>query len=88
MAVAEANRVECHEVDEGYPGGVEHEGVYVLPSPSAAMCDRCHTTEVAQFNQSRHALPAFVAYAGIEPLNEEQLTLYRSIDEITAPDRQ
>jgi hypothetical protein len=88
MAVAEVNCVDCHEVDEGYPGGVEHEGVYVLPSPSAAMCDRCHTTEVAQFNQSRHALPAFVAYAGIEPLNEEQLALYRSIDEITAPDRQ
>jgi hypothetical protein len=52
------------------------------------MCDRCHTTEVAQFNQSRHGLPAFVAYAGTEPLTGEQLALYQSIDEITAPDRQ
>jgi len=75
MAVAEVNCVDRLEVEEGYPGSVYHEGVYVLPSPSAAMCDRCHTTEVAQYNQSRHGLPAYVAYAGTEPLTGDQLAL-------------
>jgi hypothetical protein len=88
MAIAEVACVDCHEVKADYPGSVEHEGVYVLPSPSSAMCDRCHTSEVAQYNQSRHGLPAYVAYAGTEPLTGEQLALYQSIDEITAPDIQ
>ena len=88
MASAEVGCQDCHEVPEGYAGAVEHEGTYVLPSPSTAMCDNCHTTEVAQFNQSRHALPAYVAYAGTEPLTGEQLELYQSISEVTAPDRQ
>ncbi len=88
MAGAEVGCSDCHAVDEGYPGSVEHEGSFILPSPSTAMCERCHTVEVAQYNQSRHGLPAFVAYAGTEPLTEEQLALYQSIDEVTAPDRQ
>jgi hydroxylamine dehydrogenase len=88
MAAAEVACDDCHTVEEGYPGSVEHEGSYVLPSPSTTMCENCHTTEVAQYNQSRHGLPAYVAYAGIEPLTDEQLDLYQSIDEVTAPDRQ
>ncbi len=88
MATAEVTCQDCHEVPEGYAGSVEHEGSYVLPSPSTAMCENCHTSEVAQYNQSRHALPAYVAYAGTEPLTDEQLELYQSISEVTAPDRQ
>ncbi len=88
MAAGEVSCSDCHEVKEGYAGAVEHEGVFILPSPSTAMCDRCHTAEVAQYNQSRHGLPAFVAYAGTDPLTNEQLNLYQSIAEITAPDRQ
>lgn len=70
-----------------YPGSVEHEGTFVLASPSTAMCENCHTSEVAQYNQSRHGLPAYVAYAGTEVLTDEQLALYQGIPEITAPDR-
>jgi len=88
MAGAEVACDDCHTVEEGYPGSVEHEGSYILPSPSTSMCENCHTTEVAQYNQSRHGLPAYVAYAGTEPLTNEQLDLYQSIDEVTAPDRQ
>jgi hypothetical protein len=88
MAAAEVSCQDCHEVDEGYPGSVEHEDTYVLPSPSAAMCENCHTAEVAQYEQSRHALPAYVAYAGTEPLTAEQLEQYQGISEITAPDIQ
>jgi hydroxylamine dehydrogenase len=88
MAAAEVACRDCHEVQESHAGAVEHEGSYVLASPSAAMCENCHTSEVAQYSQSRHALPAFVAYAGTEPLSEEQLALYRSISEVTAPDLQ
>ena len=85
MAVAEVTCQDCHEVAEGYAGAVEHEGVYVLPSPSTAMCERCHTAEVAQYNNSRHGLPAFVAYAGTESLTDEQLALYQGIPEVTVP---
>jgi hypothetical protein len=88
MAGAEVACQDCHEVDEEYPGATEHEDTFVLASPSAAMCEKCHTSEVAQYEQSRHALPAYVAYAGIEPLSSEQLAHYQGIAEITGPDRQ
>jgi len=88
MAAAEVSCEDCHEVPEGHAGSVEHEGTYVLPSPSTAMCDNCHTNEVAQYNQSRHGLPAYVAYAGTELLTDEQLAVYQSISEVTAPDLQ
>ncbi len=88
MAAAEVSCQDCHEVDEDYPGATEHEDTFVLASPSTAMCERCHTAEVAQYEQSRHALPAYVAYAGTEPLTSEQLSQYQNISEITAPDRQ
>jgi hypothetical protein len=87
MAGAEVSCQDCHEVDADYPGSVEHEGTFVLASPSTAMCENCHTSEVAQYNQSRHGLPAYVAYAGTEVLTEEQLALYQGIPEISAPDR-
>jgi hydroxylamine dehydrogenase len=88
MAAAEVTCQDCHEVDEGYPGSTEHEDTFVLASPSTAMCEKCHTTEVAQYEQSRHALPAYVAYAGTEALSTDQLEQYQGIGEITAPDRQ
>jgi hypothetical protein len=88
MAGAEVACQDCHEVDEDYPGATEHEDTFVLASPSTAMCEKCHTAEVAQFDQSRHGLPAYVAYAGTEALNSEQLAQYQGIAEITAPDRQ
>jgi hydroxylamine dehydrogenase len=88
MAAAEVSCQDCHEVDEEYPGAVEHEETFVLASPSTAMCEKCHTSEVAQYDQSRHGLPAYVAYAGVEALNSEQLAQYQGIAEITGPDRQ
>jgi len=88
MAAAEVACQDCHEVEEGYPGATEHEKTFVLASPSTAMCEKCHTSEVAQYEQSRHALPAYVAYAGTEVLTAEQLEQYQGIAEITAPDRQ
>jgi hypothetical protein len=81
MAAAEVTCQDCHEVKSDYPGAIEHEGTYVLNSPTAAMCESCHTAEVAQFNQSRHALPAYVAYAGTEVLSEEHLAMYEAIPE-------
>jgi nitrate/TMAO reductase-like tetraheme cytochrome c subunit len=88
MAGAEVTCSDCHEVPEGYPGAVPHEETFVLPSPSTAMCEDCHTAEVAQYNQSRHALPAYVAYAGTDALTDEQLELYQGIPEVTLPDRE
>lgn len=81
MAAAEVTCEDCHEVSADYPDAVEHEGTYVLNTPTTAKCESCHTAEVAQYNQSRHGLPAYVAYAGEEALNDELHALYTSIPE-------
>lgn len=81
MAAAEVTCRDCHEVDSDYPGAIEHEDTYVLNQPTTAMCETCHENEVAQFNQSRHALPAYVAYAGQETLSPEHLEMYQSVPE-------
>ncbi|MEJ2209013.1 MAG: multiheme c-type cytochrome [Anaerolineae bacterium] len=85
MAGAEVACRDCHEVEEEYPGAVAHEGTFVLAQPTAARCQSCHGAEVAQFNQSRHALPAYVAYAGSEDLSPELLSMYQSIPEAAGP---
>lgn len=73
----------CHEVEEGYPGSVQHPEAdfYVLAKSSPAKCETCHREQVQQFELSRHALPAYVAYAGSEVLSEEHLAQYQSIPE-------
>src|SRR5690606_33311824 len=81
MAAADVTCEDCHEVAADYPGAVEHEGTFVLASPTTAMCETCHQAEVAQFNASRHGLPAYVAMVGLEGLTDEQLALYRTIPE-------
>lgn len=81
MAAAEVSCRDCHEVAPDYEGAVEHEGTYVLSVPTPARCERCHSLEVAQFNASRHGLPAYVAYAGTGELTDEQLAMYEAIPE-------
>jgi hydroxylamine dehydrogenase len=81
MAAAEVSCQDCHEVKSSYPGAVEHEGTYVLASPTSAMCKECHETEVTQFSQSRHGLPAYVAVVGSKDLNENLLAQYEAIPE-------
>jgi hydroxylamine dehydrogenase len=81
MAAAEVGCRSCHEVEDDYPGALSHEGTAILPRPTTAKCQPCHGAEVAQYNQSRHGLPAYVAYAGTGDLTPEQLALYESIPE-------
>ncbi|MBV7331651.1 nitrate reductase [Chloroflexi bacterium TSY] len=81
MAAADVSCQDCHVVEADYSGATEHEGVYVLGSPTTAMCGKCHVNEVAQFNQSRHALPAYVAYNGTDGLSPEHLAMYEGIPE-------
>jgi hydroxylamine dehydrogenase len=88
MAAAEVSCRDCHEVAEGHPGSVEHEGTYVLRSPSTGQCQDCHEREVVEYYASRHALPAYVAYAGSADLSPEHLAMYESIPEGSyAPDK-
>ncbi|MBC8253296.1 MAG: nitrate reductase [Ardenticatenia bacterium] len=88
MAAAEVTCRDCHEVTSDHPGSVLHEGTYVLQQPTTAMCQECHTVEVAQYYQSRHALPAYVAYAGSKDLSPQLLALYEAIPEGSyAPDK-
>jgi hypothetical protein len=88
MARANVKCQDCHQVNPDYPGAIEHEGTYVLSSPTSEMCKNCHSAEVAQFNQSRHGLPAYVAYNGTTGMSEELLAKYQSIPEGSfAPDK-
>jgi hydroxylamine dehydrogenase len=81
MAAAEVACQDCHEVATDYPGVQEHEGYQILASPTSAKCEKCHTQEVAQYNQSRHALPAYVAFAGSQELSATHLAMYEAIPE-------
>jgi len=81
MAAAEVTCRDCHEVDATYPGAVEHEGDTILSQPTTAMCQECHEQEVEQYLQSRHALPAYVAYAGSQGLTADQLAEFEAIPE-------
>jgi hydroxylamine dehydrogenase len=88
MAAAEVTCRNCHEVSADYAGAVEHEGVYVLASPTTAKCQKCHEAEVAQYYQSRHSLPAYVAVAGSKDLSPALLAMYKAIPEGSfAPDK-
>jgi len=88
MAAAEVTCRDCHEVKPDYPAAVEHEGDYVLASPTTAMCDQCHEAEVAQFYQSRHSLPAYVAVAGSMELSPPLMAMYQAVPEGSfAPDK-
>ena len=81
MAAANVSCQDCHEVEAGYPGAKAHHGSFVLTVPTTAKCATCHENEVAQFNQSRHGLPAYVAMWGADGLSEAHLALYESIPE-------
>lgn len=81
MAAAEVACQNCHEVAADYPGAVEHEGTHVLNTPTTAMCETCHENEVAQYNGSRHGLPAYVAFAGAQDLPADLLAVYEAIPE-------
>lgn len=88
MAEAKVSCQDCHEVAANYPGSVAHEGTYVLQSPTTAKCETCHPAEVAQFNQSRHAIPAWVAVVGSKELDATMMTAYEAIPEgLYAPDK-
>jgi hypothetical protein len=85
MAAADVLCEDCHVVDADYPGAVEHEDTHILPSPTTAMCADCHEDQVAQFNRSRHSLPAYVAYAGTIDLSPELVAHYENITEAAPP---
>ncbi len=89
MAAADVTCQDCHEVESDYPGAIAHQGTHVLNQPTTAKCQTCHSAEVAQFNNSRHGLPSYVAYAGTDGLTAEQRDIYDSIAEAQfQPDRQ
>ncbi len=64
MAAAGNTCRDCHEVEPAHPEAEEHQGFYRIILPTPLNCQFCHETEAAQFYQSRHALPAYVAMVG------------------------
>ncbi len=49
---------DCHQVEEGYPGGISHNGFTISPVVSPKMCGKCHPKEAKEFKQSLHSLGA------------------------------
>jgi hydroxylamine dehydrogenase len=72
---------DCHTVTADAPGATEHEGAYILASPTTGMCGKCHAAETAQFEHSRHGIPAYVAVFGSKDLNPEQLAAFQAVPE-------
>jgi hydroxylamine dehydrogenase len=72
---------DCHETKSDYPGTVSHYGTYRLIAPTPAKCQACHAAEVAQFEQSRHSIPAYVAVNGTVGLNSQVMAAYQAIPE-------
>lgn len=88
MAAAKVLCKDCHNVSQDYPGAKEHEGAYVLASPTTAKCEQCHRAEVAQYNASRHGLPAYVAVFGSKDFSPELMQIFQAIPEGQfAPDK-
>lgn len=81
MAAADVTCQNCHEVEDDFPGAIEHEGTWVVNSPSPGICAECHSAEVAQFEASRHGLPSYVAVVGAEDLSEAHMEQYLRITE-------
>jgi hydroxylamine dehydrogenase len=81
MAAAKVACTDCHRVEANYPGAAAHEGIYVLKSPTTAMCQKCHPTQTAQFHQSRHSITAWVAVNGSKDLSPALLQQYQAIPE-------
>jgi hypothetical protein len=81
MAAAKVSCIDCHGVTADYAGAVQHEGTSILASPTAAKCAKCHQNEVAQFNQSRHGIPSYVAVFGSTDLSPEMLAQFEAVPE-------
>jgi len=89
MAAAGNTCRDCHEVEADHPEAEAHQGFFRIIRPTPLMCQSCHETEVAQFYQSRHSLPAYAAMVGTQDFTPEHLAMYESIPEGGfAPDKE
>jgi cytochrome c5 len=77
------NCLHCHQVTHDYSGAISHYGTYILAAPTPAMCQKCHPTEVSQFEESRHAIPAYVAVNGDQSLTPAEMSMYEAIPDVT-----
>jgi len=68
------NCLQCHRPVEGQTP-TEHNGFTIATRLTSANCKQCHPTEYAQFERSRHGLPAFAAVEGVASASEAQITL-------------
>ena len=89
MAAAGNTCRDCHGVEADHPEAEAHQGFFRIIRPTPLMCQSCHETEVAQFYQSRHSLPAYAAMVGTQDFTPEHLAMYESIPEGGfAPDKE
>ncbi|MCB9734855.1 MAG: nitrate reductase [Deltaproteobacteria bacterium] len=64
--------LDCHRAVEGQES-LDHRGFTIAAHLTAKNCAQCHATEVAQFERSRHAAPAWAAVHGREPFTDAQI---------------
>ncbi|MFQ5744548.1 MAG: multiheme c-type cytochrome [Acidobacteriota bacterium] len=68
---------DCHRAAEGQQEK-EHDGFLLAVQLTSLNCQRCHTTEYAQYARSRHALPAWAAIKGTEGMSAEMIAFGES----------
>jgi hypothetical protein len=74
-----SSKVACIDCHRGDPGGaltVDHNGYNIVLHPTPQNCSRCHPTETAQFDNSRHSAPAWFAQTGASAFTDAQLKQY------------
>ena len=64
--------LDCHHPVEGQKG-LEHRGFTIATKLTAKNCGQCHATELAQFERSRHAAPAWAALRGKQDFTADQV---------------
>ena len=72
MARSGVKCADCHVVDKNNPMGKHHEGFFITSTPTPKQCAKCHPSETKQFDNSRHAAPAWMALNGFEDFSKEQ----------------
>ncbi len=71
----------CHKAKENDPSGYEHNGYKITMVPSPKYCESCHSKEVKEYENSKHAWAAFIGplkpyylkakKMGLDPLKQE-----------------
>lgn len=68
--------IDCHRSEPGGKLTVNHYDNNIIFRPTPENCSRCHPTQTAQFDHSRHGAAAWYAQTGPSAFTDDQLKRY------------